>query len=278
MNTPTTRAGELPALSDSEYLLALANEADAQLLGFKVSNPKSKRLRAIAAALAGLPEQPKQPAGRTVTIAQGRNAGTFNLIAALGHAPQHSPSALERLDRLGDRLDLTDDEVVKRASAIHATENRDHLRTRLESLREWITSLTGEAPAVRSQAAILINDAIAALQRAPNGAASGAIIKPEHATPSNQLSGNSEYLDLIAGDERAEPKCAGDEGECAFHKACMYHCGRMEPPKTMSDAEYIATLEYEVRRLTALATQRSGDERLSTDQIEDVRTVNGQDV
>jgi len=37
------------------------------------------------------------------------------------------------------------------------------LRTRLESLRSWITSLNDEAPAIRNQAAILINDKLAAL-------------------------------------------------------------------------------------------------------------------
>lgn len=34
------------------------------------------------------------------------------------------------------------------------------LRVRLESLRSWITGLHNEAPAIRNQAAILINDTL----------------------------------------------------------------------------------------------------------------------
>jgi hypothetical protein len=41
---------------------------------------------------------------------------------------------------------------------------------------------------------------------------------------------------------QAEPQCQGDPGECEFNKACMYRCGRLEPPvqaeaPTASNAE-----------------------------------------
>lgn len=43
----------------------------------------------------------------------------------------------------------------------------NNLINRLESLRSWITGLKDEAPAIRNQAAILINDCIAALSDLP---------------------------------------------------------------------------------------------------------------
>lgn len=45
---------------------------------------------------------------------------------------------------------------------------------------------------------------------------------------------------------QAKPQCQGDPGECAFNKACMYRCGRIDPPvqaeaPTASNAELEAS-------------------------------------
>ena len=37
---------------------------------------------------------------------------------------------------------------------------------------------------------------------------------------------------------QAEAPCQGDPGECAFNKACMYRCGRLDPPVQAEAAEW----------------------------------------
>lgn len=56
------------------------------------------------------------------------------------------------------------------------------------------------------------------------------------------------YLDealALARAALAEPACAADPGECKFNGACMYHCGRAEPP--VADEPVARTWEQVVR-------------------------------